>query len=148
MTGVQTCALPICATVFSGFVQYTGTHLETGLNLGIDLKARFFALLKADYLLFSYDPFRQALIGNANRSVIHDFHPTLAAYAGTDLTFITDRPDAGLVHALYLGAAYKNNPFSLGLDRFYTNLGISTNYLRSGGLNFSLYLQIGVKFKI
>ncbi len=136
------------ATVFSGFVQYTGTHLETGLNLGIDLKARFFALLKADYLLFSYDPFRQALIGNANRSVIHDFHPTLAAYAGTDLTFISDQPDAGLVHALYLGAAYKNNPFSLGLDRFYTNLGISTNYLRSGGLNFSLYLQIGVKFKI
>lgn len=136
------------AAGISGYAQYSGTRFEYSVNLGVDLKARVFAMLKTDYLIFSYDPYKQTFIGNANRSVIHDFHPTLAAYAGTNLTFINDRSDAGLVHALYVGATYKNNPFSFALDRFYTNVGLSTNYLNSGGLNFSLYLQVGVKFKI
>ena len=112
------------------------------------MKARILAAVKTDYLIFSYDPFKQTFIGNANRSLIHDFHPTLALYAGSNLSYLNDRSNAGLIHALYGGAAYNNNPFSLGFDRFYTNLGISTNYLNPGGLNFSLYLQVGVKFKI
>jgi len=136
------------AATISGYVQYTGTRFEYSLNVGVDLKARIMAMVKTDYLIFSYDPFKQTFIGNANRSMIHDFHPTLAAYAGSNLTFINDRTNAGLIHALYIGAAYKNNPFSFAFDRFYTNLGISTNYLNSAGLNFSLYLQVGVKFKI
>ncbi|MNY53083.1 hypothetical protein D3C86_1888100 [compost metagenome] len=118
------------------------------MNVGIDLKARILATIKTDYLLFSFDPFKQTFIGNANRSAIHDFHPTLAVYAGSNLTYIHDRIDAGLVHGVYIGAAYKNNPFAFAFDRFYTNFGISTNYLNPAGLNFSLYLQIGVKFKI
>ncbi|WP_343635359.1 OmpA family protein [Fluviicola sp.] len=136
------------AAAISGYAQYTGTRFEYSLNLGVDLKARFQAMLETDYLIFSFDPYKQTFIGNANRSLIHDFHPTLAAYAGTNLTFISDRPNAGLIHALYIGAAYNNNPFSLSFDRFYTNLGVCTNYLNSGGLNFSLYLQVGVKFKM
>lgn len=136
------------AASISGYVQYTSTRFEYSMNVGVDLKARVLAMLKTDYLLFSYDPFKQAFIGNANRSVIHDFHPTLAAYAGTNLTYLHDRNNVGLVHALYIGAAYKNNPFAFAIDRFYTNLGISTNYLNSGGLHISLYLQAGVKFKI
>lgn len=132
----------------SAYAQYSGTRFEYSLNVGVDLKARIQVMMKTDYLIFSFDPYKQTFIGNANRSMIHDFHPTLAAYAGTNLTFLNDRSNAGLIHALYIGAAYKNNPFSFAFDRFYTNLGISTNYLHSGGLNFSLYLQVGVKFKI
>jgi len=136
------------AATISGYVQYTGTRFEYSVNVGVDLRARILAMLKVDYLVFSYDPLKQTYIGNSNRSVIHDFHPTLAAYVGSNITFLSDRGNAGLVHALYIGAAYKNNPFSFAFDRFYTNIGISTNYLNSGGLNFSLYLQVGVKFKI
>ena len=136
------------AATISGYAQYTGTRFEYSINIGVDMKARILAAVKTDYLIFSYDPFKQTFIGNANRSLIHDFHPTLALYAGSNLSYLNDRSNAGLIHALYGGAAYKNNPFSLGFDRFYTNLGISTNYLNPGGLNFSLYLQVGVKFKI
>ncbi|MNJ89081.1 outer membrane protein A [compost metagenome] len=136
------------AASVSGYVHYSGTRFESGVNVGIDLKARILATIKTDYLLFSFDPFKQTFIGNANRSAIHDFHPTLAVYAGSNLTYIHDRIDAGLVHGVYIGAAYKNNPFAFAFDRFYTNFGISTNYLNPAGLNFSLYLQIGVKFKI
>lgn len=136
------------AATISGYAQYTGTRFEHSVNVGVDLKARILAMVKTDYLIFSYDPFKQTFIGNANRSIIHDFHPTLAAYVGSNLTFLNDRGNAGLIHALYIGAAYKNNPFSFAFDRFYTNLGICTNYLHSEGLNFSLYLQVGVKFKI
>ncbi len=136
------------AAAVSAYIQYAGTRFEHSVNVGVDLKARIQAMIKTDYLIFSFDPYKQTFIGNANRSMIHDFHPTLAAYTGMNLTFINDRSNTGLVHALYIGAAYKNNPFSFGLDRFYTNVGISTNYLNSGGLNFSLYLQLGVKFKI
>ncbi|MDF3028089.1 MAG: hypothetical protein K0S23_2396 [Fluviicola sp.] len=136
------------ASALSAYAQYAGTRFEYSVNVGIDLKARIQAMVKTDYLIFSYNPFKQIVIGNANRSIIHDFHPTLAVYTGSNLTYLGDRSNAGLVHALYIGAAYKNNPSSLGFDRFYTNLGISTNYLNSGGLNFSLYLQVGVKFKI
>lgn len=135
------------ATV-SGYAQYTGTRFEHSFNVGVDLKARILAMVKTDYLIFSYDPFKQTFIANANRSMIHDFHPTLAVYGGSNLTFLKDRSDSELVHALYLGFAYKNNPFSLAFDRFYTQVGMATNYLRSGGLNFFLYLQAGVKFKI
>lgn len=136
------------AAAISGYAQYTGTRFEYSLNTGVDLKARIQVMVKTDYLIFSFDPYKQPFIGNANRSMIHDFHPTLAAYTGTNLTFLNDRSGAGLVHALYIGAAYKNNPFSFAFDRFYTNVGIATNYLHSGGLNFSLYFQVGVKFKI
>jgi hypothetical protein len=136
------------AATLSAYAQYAGTRFEYSMNVGVDLKARVFAMLKTDYLVFSFDPYKQTFIGNANRSMIHDFHPTLAAYAGTNLSFINDRSNAGLVHAIYIGATYKNNPFCFALDRFYANVGLSTNYLRSGGLHFSLYLQVGVKFKI
>lgn len=136
------------AAAISGYAQYTGTRFEYSVNVGVDLKARILAMVKTDYLVFSYDPFKQTYIGNSNRSMIHDFHPTLAAYVGSNLTFLNDRTNAGLIHALYIGATYKNNPFSFAFDRFYTNFGICTNYLGSGGLNFSLYLQVGVKFKI
>ncbi len=136
------------AAAISAYAQYTGTRFEYSVNIGVDLKARVLAMVKTDYLVFSLDPYKQTYVGNANRSMIHDFHPTLAAYAGSNLTFINDRSNAGLVHGLYIGAAYKNNPFSFGLDRFYTNIGLSTNYLNSGGLNISLYLQVGLKFKI
>jgi hypothetical protein len=129
-------------------VQYTGTHFEYSATVGVDLKARVLASLKTDYLLFSYDPFKQLIIGNANRSLIHDFHPTLAAYAGSNLSFLNERNNAGLIHALYVGAAYKSNPFSFAIDRVFTNIGISTNYLRTSGLKFSLYLQLGIRFKI
>jgi len=136
------------AATISGYLQYTGTRFEHSLNIGVDLKARVWAMVKTDYLIFSYDPFKQTFIGNANRSLIHDFHPTLGVYAGSNLTFLNDRNNAGLVHALYIGMVYKNNPFSFAFDRFYSNLGIATNYLHAGGLNFSLYLQVGAKFKI
>ena len=132
----------------AAYLQYAGTRFEYGLNIGVDLKARILGMLKTDYLFFSYDPFNQSYIGNANRSTIHDFHPTLAAYVGSSLNFLNDRNHPDLFHALYLGAAYKNNPFSFGFDRFYTNVGVSTNYLQSNGLHFYLYLQLGVKFKI
>lgn len=136
------------AAAVSAYLQYSGTRFEHSVNAGIDLKARVLVMAKTDYLLFSFDPFKQTIIGNANRSMIHDFHPTLAVYTGSNLTYLGDRSNAGLVHALYIGTAYKNNPSSLGFDRFYTNLGISTNYLNSGGLNFFLYIQVGLKFKI
>lgn len=136
-------------TVYStAYLQYTGTRVEYSANAGIDLKARIVGALKVDYLFFSFDPYRQTYIGNANRSVIHDFHPTVAAYVGSNLSFIGKRLDAGLFHAVYLGAAYRNNPISFGFDRFYANLGISTDYLQQNGLYFHLYFQAGVKFKI
>lgn len=132
----------------AAFVHYSGTHMEYNASVGVDLRARILGVLKADYLFFSYDPFRQTYIGNANRSMIHDFHPTVCAFAGSALNFIGERAQPGLFHALYLGAAYRNNPFGFGFDRFYTNLGVSTNYLQENGLHCYLYLQVGVKFKI
>ncbi|AEA43395.1 OmpA family protein [Fluviicola taffensis] len=130
------------------YAQYTGTHFEYSATIGVDLKARILAGLKIDYLLFSYDPFKQLVIGNANRSLIHDFHPTLAAYVGSNLSYLNARTNGSLTHALYLGVAYKSNPFSFAIDRIFANIGISTNYLNSGRLNISLYLQVGVRFKI
>lgn len=132
----------------TAYLQYSGTRAEYGINVGIDLKARFIGAIRADYVFFSLDPFKQTVIGNANRSMIHDFHPTLAAYVGSNLSFIGKPANSGLFHAVYLGAAYRNNSISFGLDRLYANFGVSTDYLRPNGLRFHLYLQVGVKFKI
>lgn len=135
------------ALVFAGFLQYVGTKWEYALHTGIDLKARFQMQLRADYNFYSFSLFKTNYMANADRSFIHDFHRTFNTYAGSDLTWIYGNKYNSLNHSIYLGLAYRNNPFSFGIDRIYTQVGITANYLRSS-FTTALYFRIGLKFKI
>jgi hypothetical protein len=135
------------AAYLAAFAQYVGTSWETGLSAGIDLKARFQLQAKFDYQFLSFSPFKNPLIGNSNRSIIHDFHRTFVASVGTDFSFSPNKGMPFVNQGLYLGMAYKNNPFAFGIDRVYLQVGATANYLRSS-FSPNLYLRVGVKFKI
>lgn len=135
------------SAVLAAFAQYIGTKWEYALHAGIDLKARFQVNAKVDYSFLSFSVFKNKYIGNSNRSTIHDFHRTINAYAGTDFTFGLVPANPVFFQGLYVGAAYKDNPFSLGLDRVFAQVGVSTNYLRHS-FAAGLYFRVGVKFKM
>ncbi len=135
------------AIYLAAFAQYIGTSWEAGVNTGVDMKGRLQIQGKFDYQFLSFSPFKNPMIGNSNRSVIHDFHRTFAASVGTDLSYSPNKGIPFVNQGLYVGFAYKNNPFAFGFDRAFVQVGAAANYLRTS-FSPNLYLRFGVKFKI